>query len=219
VSTRALAAGGFGVTLGDAMRVLGALLLPVAVLLPAAYVGHRLSEDRPAPLRPTGVVWAGRVFVNSASLDRWLTARGGSYDVWAARHPRLAWPTKAVQAEAQKSRPGTGHLMLGGLLALAAGVVLALSVANPPRGLVRLASRRSPPGLVWRGSVARSQAVLASPVRDTPTGRFLTGARAMPPRAAYAMHRIRRNHPQLGWYAAAGLLAAAVGVLVPYSLH
>jgi hypothetical protein len=202
------------------MRVLGALLLPVAVLLPAAYVGHRLSEDRPAPVRPTGVVWAGRVFVDRASLDRWLRARGGSYDVWAARHPKLAWPTTPVTRQAQASRPGTGHLMLGGLLALAAGVVLALTVASPPRGLVRLASRRGPPELVWRGSLARSQAVAGGAVRETPsTSRLLTSARAMPSEAAYALHRIRRNHPQVGWYAAAGLLAAAVGVLVPYSLH
>jgi hypothetical protein len=201
------------------MRVLGALLLPVAVLLPAAYVGHRLSEDRPAPVRPTAVVWGGRVFVDSTSLDRWLHARGSSYDVWAARHPRLAWPTKPVAAatRAQASRPGTGHLMLGGLLALAAGVVLALSVASPPRGLVRLASGRGPPELVWRGSLAPSQAVVA--VRETPVTRFLTSVRAAPAEAAYVLHRIKRNHPQVGWYAAGGLLAAAVGVLVPYSLH
>jgi hypothetical protein len=109
--------------------------------------------------------------------------------------------------------------MLGGLLALAAGVVLAFSVANPPRGLVRLASRRGPPDLVWRGSLARSQAVLASTARDTPASRLLMSARAMPPRAAYVLHRVRRDHPQLGWYAAGCLLAAAVGVLVPYSLH
>src|SRR5205823_8656067 len=201
------------------MRVLGALLLPVAVLLPAAYVGHRLSEDRPAPVRPTGVVWAGRVFVDSNSLGRWLNARGGSYDVWAVRHPRIAWPTGPVATQAQASRPGTGHLMLGGLLALAAGVVLALSVANPPRGLVRFASRRGPPDLVWRGSLARSQPVLVGPARETPATRFLMGARAVPPRAAFALHRIRRDHPQLGWYAAGCLLAAAVGVLVPYTLH
>ena len=122
------------------MRVLGALLLPVAVLLPAAYVGHRLSEDRPVPVRPTGVVWAGRVFVDSDSLHRWLNARGGSYDVWAARHPRLAWPSNPVP-QAQADRPGTGHLMLGGLLALAAGVILAFSVANPPRGSVAPTAR------------------------------------------------------------------------------
>jgi hypothetical protein len=207
------------------MRVLGALLLPVAVLLPAAYVGHRLSEDRPAPVRPTGVVWAGRVFVDSPSLDRWLRARGGSYKTWAARHPQLAWPTKPVtanstaSAQANADRAGTGHLMLGGLLALAAGVVLALSVANPPRGLVRLASRRGPPELVWRGSLARSQAVAAGAVREAPTVRFLATARAVPGHAAYTLHRIKRDHPQLGWYAAGGLLAAAVGVLVPYSLH
>src|SRR5438093_522543 len=163
---------GFRCNTRNAMRVLGALLLPVAVLLPAAYVGHRLSEDRPAPVRPTGVVWAGRVFVDSNSLGRWLNARGGIYDVWAVRHPRLAWPTGPVATQAQARRPGTGHLMLGGLLALAAGVVLALSVANPPRGLVRLATRRGPPELVWRGSVARSQAVLMTSVRATPTSRF-----------------------------------------------
>jgi len=200
------------------MRVLGALLLPVAVLLPAAYVGHRLSEDRPAPVRPTGVVWAGRVFVNSASLDRWLHARGGSYAVWAARHPGLAWPTEPVKLQAEATRPGSGHLMLGGLLALAGGVVLALSVANPPRGLVRLASLRGPPELLWRGSLARSQA-LAVTVRETPITRFLTTARAAHANTAYTLHQLRRKHPQLGWYAAGGLIAAAVGVLVPYSLH
>src|SRR2546421_11922135 len=116
------------------MRVLGALLLPVAVLLPAAYVGHRLSEDRPAPVRPTGVVWAGRVFVDSNSLGRWLNARGGSYDVWAVRHPRLAWPTGPVATQAQASRPRTGHLMLGGLLAAAAGGRLGGSRRDPPPG-------------------------------------------------------------------------------------
>jgi hypothetical protein len=201
------------------MRVLGALLLPVAVLLPAAYVGHRLSEDRPAPVRASSVIWAGRVFVDSASLGRWLRARGGSYDVWAARHPDLAWSATPVKAQRQARRPGTGHLMLGGLLALAAGVVLALTVANPPRGLLRLASRRGPPELVWRGSLARTQAAVAAPVRETPATRVLTATRAVPGNAAYHLHRLKRNHPQLGWYAAGVLLAAAVGVLVPYSLH
>src|SRR2546421_2865649 len=127
------------------MRVLGALLLPIAVLLPAAYVGHRLSEDRPAPVRPTGVVWAGRVFVDSDSLGRWLNARGGSYDVWAARHPRLAWPTGPVATQAQASRPGTGHLMLGGLLALAAGGGVALLGGDPPPGVLRAAPPRRAP--------------------------------------------------------------------------
>jgi len=213
------------------MRVLGALLLPVAVLLPAAYVGHRLSEERPAPERATGVVWAGLVFVDSNSLRRWLTSRGGSYDLWALRHPRLAWPTQAVPTRAQPNRAGTGHLLLGGLLALAAGVVLALFVASPPRSLVRLAARkRGPPSLVWRGGLTRGSAVVASSLQGTavavrPRGertassRLLLGARAAPPRAALALHRIRRDHPQLGWYAAGCLLAAAVGVLVPYGLH
>jgi hypothetical protein len=200
------------------MRVLGALLLPVAVLLPAAYDGHRLSEDRPAPVRPTGVVWAGRVFVDSASLDRWLHARGSSYAVWAVRHPGLASSTKPVHAKAEATRPGSGHLMLGGLLALAGGVVLALSVASPPRGLTRLASRRGPPQLVWRGSLARSQA-LAVTVRETPLSRLSTTARAGFANTAYTLHRLRRKYPQLAWYAAGGLIAAAVGVLVPYSLH
>src|SRR5438132_213434 len=128
--------------------------------------------------------------------------------------------TRSSRSDRTESpRPGTGHLMLGALLALAAGVVLAFSVANPPRGLVRLASRRGPPDLVWRGSMARSQVAVATTLRETPTTRLLLSARAMPPRAAFALHRIRRDHPQLGWYAAGGLLAAAVGVLVPYSLH
>ena len=210
---------GFRCNTRSAMRVLGALLLPVAVLLPAAYVGHRLSEDRPPPAHATGVVWAGRVFVNSASFERWLRARGGSYKVWAARHPLLAWPTAPTKTQAQANRPGTGHLMLGGLLALAAGVVLAISVANPPRGLFRLASRRGPPELVWRGNLARSQALTAGALRGTQPTRFLTSARALPGEAAYALHRVRRKYPQVGWYAAGGLLAAAVGVLVPYALH
>jgi len=39
------------------------------------------------------------------------------------------------------------------------------------------------------------------------------------PEAALAVQRVHHKHPEVGWYLAGLLLAAAVGVLLPYSLH
>jgi hypothetical protein len=152
------------------MRVLAALLLPVAVLLPAAYVGHRLSEERPPLIRPTAVVWANRVFVDRNALQKWLGARGGSYDAWAFRHPKLAWPSERTMsaaspqtaANARAKGDHTTRLLIGALLALAAGVVLAVLVASPPYGLVRAARRRAPPRLPRPSRPTRARAPSAT---------------------------------------------------------
>lgn len=236
------------------MRVLAALLLPVAVLLPAAYVGHRLSEERPPLTRPSAVVWANRVFVDRNALQRWLESRGGSYDTWAFRHPKLAWPsvertTYAANGRAEGDQ--TTRLLIGAMLALAAGVVLAVLVASPPYGLVRAARRRAPPRLsmptrarapsaarpslsgvlvsarrgITRGSaigVSTARGALVAVPRGTgrrTTSRIIEAVHVALPEAALAVQRVRHKHPELGWYLAGMLLAGAVGVLLPYSLH
>lgn len=151
------------------MRVLAALVLPAAVLLPVAYVGHRLSsEEPPPPLRPTAIVWADRVFTSKADLASWLRARGGSYRAWAQRHPALAQPRSAPTAAGAPDRvPAAASagddagpsalLLIGGFLALCTGFVLAVQVRRqlsgrgPPR---RRRVGRSVPGaplaMVWR---------------------------------------------------------------------
>jgi hypothetical protein len=242
------------------MRVLAALLLPVAVLLPAAYVGHRLSEERPPLIRPSAVVWANRVFVDRNALQVWLEARGKSYDVWALRHPKLAWPSverttyaasPQTAANARAKGDHTTRLMIGGLLALAAGVVLAAVVGSPPYGLVRAARRRAPPRLSRptrarapsearatpsgvlvsaRRGIARGSAIRLSTPRGVAvavprgtgrrtTSRVIKAVHIALPEAALAVQRARHEHPEFGWYVAGMLLAGAVGVLLPYSLH
>lgn len=241
------------------MRVLAALLLPVAVLLPAAFVGHRLSEERPPLIRPTAVVWANRVFADRNALQTWLEARGGSYDAWAFRHPKLAWPgverttyaSPQTVANARATGDHTTRLLIGALLALAAGVVLAVLVASPPYGLVRAARRRAPPRLslptrarapsaarptlsgvlvsarrgITGGSaigVSTARGALVAVPRGTgrrTASRIIEAVHLALPEAALAVQRVRYKHPELGWYLAAMLLAGAVGVLLPYSLH
>jgi hypothetical protein len=242
------------------MRVLAALLLPVAVLLPAAYVGHRLSEERPPLIRPSAVVWANRVFVDRNALQAWLEARGGSYDAWAFRHPKLAWPSverttyaasPQTAANARAKGDHTTRLLIGALLAVAAGVVLAVLVASPPYALVRAARRRAPPRLsrptrarapsparatlsgvllsarrgITRGSavgVSTARGALVAVPRGTgrrTTSRSIEAVHVVLPEAALAVQRVRHKHPELGWYLAGMLLAGAIGVLLPYSLH
>jgi hypothetical protein len=49
--------------------------------------------------------------------------------------------------------------------------------------------------------------------------RIIQAAHVMLPEAALAVQRVRHTHPELGWYVAGMLLAGAIGVLLPYSLH
>jgi len=180
-----LAGGAFSATL-VLMRVLAALLLPVAVLMPAAYVGHRLSEERPPLIRPSAVIWANRVFVDRNALQEWLEARGGSYDAWAFRHPKLAWPSvertvsaASLQTAANARAKGehTTRLLIGAMLALAAGVVLAVLVASPPYALVRAARRRAPPRLPRPSRPTRARAPSAA--RATLSGVLVSARRGI----------------------------------------
>lgn len=59
---------------------------------------------------PHAIVWGGRVFSSQAPFAAWLRSRGGSYRVWAARHPderavleRTAAPTRNSTAKAARS--------------------------------------------------------------------------------------------------------------------
>lgn len=70
------------------------LLLAVAVAAATTWlkVARTMRDADPVPVpkvpRVTGVVWSNRVFVDAASLRRWLNARDKSYTVWARNHPR-----------------------------------------------------------------------------------------------------------------------------------
>lgn len=222
------------------MRVLAALLLPAAVLLSVVYVGNRLGNDQPeSPVRSTAIVWADRVFTNRAELARWLRARGVRYAVWARRHPRVAAQAsgartaaaapvrrRAVAAPHHQS-DGTWRLLVGGLLALAAGAALAIVVPRR-RGRPRLPRLRAPPRKAPRRPVPLRSAVRGAAVARVVTsaatvGRAFNGAasnlRAASRQAAFAVEHVRREHDDLAWYLAVCLLAAAIGVLLPYSLR
>lgn len=208
-----MAVAGFGATLVS-VRVLAALILPVAVLLPVAYVGHRLSgQDLPLPQRPTAIVWGDRVFTTRADLASWLRARGVRYETWARRHPALARPRVArpvpdtpdrARAAAPAGDDGNGNvrLLVGGLLALASGSVLAVLVRrrrSTPR-------RRLPPAPLARRRGGRSFAGALAVLREAPR------------QVAFAVDHLRRQD-DFAWYLAASLFAVAVGALLPYSLR
>jgi hypothetical protein len=76
-------------------RTLAAVLLlavGVAAVTTWLQVAKTMRDADPVPVpkvpRVTGVVWSNRVFVDAASLRRWLIARNKSYTVWARNHPR-----------------------------------------------------------------------------------------------------------------------------------
>jgi hypothetical protein len=64
------------------------------VLAPIGIVMTTTDDDpvqAPEPVTEvTPVVWAGRVFVDRAGVERFLKSRGADYEAWAARHPIAA---------------------------------------------------------------------------------------------------------------------------------
>jgi hypothetical protein len=71
------------------LRALVALALAALVVIATASVCIRLVPDEPiqAGTRPTGLAWAERVFTSKRDFASFLSSRGASYEVWAARHP------------------------------------------------------------------------------------------------------------------------------------
>lgn len=103
------------------MRTLAVIAL--ASLLAFGVVSIALGL-MPEATESSGVVWSDQNFTNRKDLDRWLEARGSSYETWAKRHPSLA-SLFAAPDSTVSARPTTHdrHLLLGGL---ATGIALLL---------------------------------------------------------------------------------------------
>jgi hypothetical protein len=65
-------------------------LAVVIAVIPWLFVIRAIENAQPvmSPVRPSSVVWAGRVFSSPEQLGRWIRSRGGSYKVWHAAHPQ-----------------------------------------------------------------------------------------------------------------------------------
>ena len=54
----------------------------------------RTMANPPAPaassVRPTGIVWGGRVFIARKPFAHWLRFRGVAYSIWSGRHPHAS---------------------------------------------------------------------------------------------------------------------------------
>jgi hypothetical protein len=68
-----------------------AALAAVAILW---FLVARTMANPPAPaassVRPTGLVWGGRVFTAKKPFWHWLHVRGVAYSVWSGRHPQAS---------------------------------------------------------------------------------------------------------------------------------
>jgi hypothetical protein len=65
-----------------------AAVLAVAILW---FFVARTMANPPAPaessVRPTGLVWGGRVFSAKKPFAHWLRFHGVAYSIWSGRHP------------------------------------------------------------------------------------------------------------------------------------
>ena len=112
-----------------------------------------LSNGKPPAShgQPNSIVWANRVFTNSASLQAWLEARGISYPTWIRLHPGVAAivdPQAATVAPSTSSsgtpaRPGSGW---HGLAVWGTATLLVLMLAS---GLF-IAARKTDPARLYR---------------------------------------------------------------------
>jgi hypothetical protein len=137
-------------------RVRAAVVLALAPILALGlFLGARtVVSDEPSPVavKPTSVVWSGRVFTNEGRLATWLESRDKSYRRWVALHPSATWfhhaqdavPAAAVAAAPPSTPAKSGSsdllkLLLVGLL-IAFGVALTAGALRFAGGLI--ASRR-----------------------------------------------------------------------------
>lgn len=128
------------------VALLGPALLAVVFMESATYVANRSSE-RPSAQR---LEWGGRIFTSEAAFERWLVARGRSYERWRERHPDSPWRTRAANGSSRSSRPPWLATAAAGLAA-AASVVIAFLLARRAVGaaVVRVFRRRSAIARAW----------------------------------------------------------------------
>jgi hypothetical protein len=183
----------------------------------------------PAP-RPTGVVWADRVFTTRRDLGAWLEARGSNYSVWAVRHPALASTFEVRFGEPMAvglagAAPPAADSIVGDnskLLVIIGGVILAMvAVVTASRAVRRFASH----GQIRFGRRLRRVRVRDSDARSHSTTAEWASAISRLRRAgaearygvAHALSRARMRRwlfPGIGWYATSCVLAFAVGAWI-----
>jgi hypothetical protein len=94
-----------------------------------------------SPERAT-VDWAGRSFASGDQLERWLTLRGRSYEVWAVRHPdaarRLRPRTMVLPGTERFVEPIATPIFAGAAVGAGAAILLLVLAALPISALVRI---------------------------------------------------------------------------------
>jgi hypothetical protein len=95
------------------LTLLGSFVALALLVVTWGSVIRTLQNVEPVPqaVRPTAIVWAGRVFANPAALGRWLRSRGATYRAWRAAHPAPAAilehrpPPRVAKPSPPKPRP------------------------------------------------------------------------------------------------------------------
>lgn len=163
------------------VALVGPALLAVVFMESATFVANR-SAERPPPQR---LEWAGRVFTSEAAFERWLAARGRSYEVWRERHPESPWSANAENGGERSPGPSWLTTAAAGLTGAAAAVVvflLARRAADAAAPSIRRSLRRRAGAL--RAALASLLASLGALARRT--------TRELGPSARAALHRSRR---------------------------
>ena len=65
-----------------------------------------IKPATPTPQAASSLIWADRVFVSAHDMERWLRARGATYEEWRRRHP-AASTTFETHADATSSSQRT----------------------------------------------------------------------------------------------------------------
>ncbi len=114
------------------------LLLLVLVGAGGVFAG---SAHADSPERAT-VEWAGRSFSSGDQLERWLTLRDRSFEVWAVRHPdaaRRLRPRTTVLPGTERAVEATATPIVAGVaVGAAAAILLLVLAALPISALVRI---------------------------------------------------------------------------------
>jgi hypothetical protein len=82
-----------------------ALAVPAFALGLAIAAGELMKGNTVAAPPPTSIIWADRVYVSKQDLAKWLRARGGSYQEWAAKHDEMAAVLEGRQPTERPEQP------------------------------------------------------------------------------------------------------------------
>jgi hypothetical protein len=187
-----------------------------------------LMQAGPAgPAQPTAVVWGGRVFTNRTALERWLAARGASYEAWARRHQAIARRFEMPPASAlsrRTKRPGaavathrrtsrslaTTGLVVGAAVLLSGGIVFLLRrKGRTATGVTVRHLRKVRPDRIG---------VELMPLPRNLRGLIPRIGSLKPPAALFARGTVRAAHSSRRWVAHVGMLGVnELSPLVPTS--